>query len=37
MAQQDDIRYLNPPTVDIKKKNIAVSKSRHKVYRLQGR
>ncbi len=20
MAQQDDIRYLNPPTVDIKKK-----------------
>ena len=27
MAQQDDIRYLNPPTVDIKKKNIAVSKA----------
>ena len=24
--QQSEIRYLTPPTVDVKKKNIAVSK-----------
>lgn len=37
MAQQvqSEIRYLTPPSVDVKKKNTAVSKKRYQVYRLQ--
>ena len=36
MAQaQSEIRYLTPPSVDIKKKNTAVSRKRYQIYRLQ--